>query len=205
MSYRSNQQHVGEVTLKRGLEAFFKSLPEEQCKKFSSIHRNESVRFVFKNAVQAVFKQATSLILAHINAVYILKASDVKEAKAYNLKRNSTVLVSYCDDALVRSELQARAELLQIYINKHKEHVGLILIMSSRFAMKKRHAYNFANDAGLQMSASAGLNTSEYEESELTHEQCEALKLKTTPIENNALKKSICSALEAYTTGNMIH
>ena len=205
MFYASNQQHVGQVSLKNGLEAFFQSLPEEQCKKFPSIHRNESVRLVFKNAVQSVFKQATSLILAHINAVYILKASDVKEAKAYNLKENSTVLVVYCDDALVRSELQARAELLQIYVNKRKEHVGLILIMPSRFAMKKRYAYDFANDAGLQMSVGAGSNSSEYEEYELTNKQCEALKLKTSPIEDNALKKSICSALEAYTAGNMVH
>ena len=204
MVYLKNSR-VGKTSLKRGLETFFQRMPEGKGEEFLKVYRNESVRVIFKNAVDAVYKQASNLILQHINAVYVLKASDVKEARNYILKKNKTVLAIYCDDALVRSDLKERSELLQIYFNKHEEHIGCTIVYPATRGMKQRHAYELESKKSARLSEKSSTSKQEYEKCRLSDMQCEGLKHKAAPIENKKLKKSICSALEAYTAGNMVH
>lgn len=55
--------------------------------------------------------------------------------------QGKTLLVVYCDDAMVRSDLDARQEMLKMHLNRQGEHVEAFSIKPARFDMKARHPF----------------------------------------------------------------
>ncbi len=111
--------------------------------------RIAQVRLAWKNAVEAVYKDAAEMVLNHINAVYIVSA-----ATRVNGSRNkgrivaepgqstSNQLIVYVDDSLIRSDLDARQEFLKLHLKEQGENVDEFCILPSRFEMKERHPFD---------------------------------------------------------------
>lgn len=113
----------------------------------ANAYRVAKVHTLWQNAVEAVYKDAAQMVLNHINAVYIMSATDVDDIKAaYRVVNGGTVLVVYADDSLIRSDLDARQEFLKMKINEQGEHVESFCIKPSRFDMKSRHPFYLSSD-----------------------------------------------------------
>ena len=86
--------------------------------------------------MEAVYRDSASLVLDHTNGVYIMKPEQANDPMAARVPAGKTLLVVYCDDAMIRSDIDARQEMLKIRLNEQGEHVALFSIKPARFDMK---------------------------------------------------------------------
>ena len=91
--------------------------------------------------MEAVYRDSASLVLDHTNGVYIMKPEQANDPMAARVPAGKTLLVVYCDDAMIRSDIDARQEMLKIRLNEQGEHVALFSIKPARFDMKARHPF----------------------------------------------------------------
>lgn len=78
--------------------------------------RAAAVNVAWRNAVEAVYKDAAQMVLDHVNAVYIMAADEVVKGATTKASHTGTgaQLVVYADDSLIRSDLDARQEFLKM-------------------------------------------------------------------------------------------
>lgn len=95
----------------------------------------------WRMATEAVYGPSAPLILDHTNAVYIMRPDKANDPAAARVPQGKTLLVVYCDDAMVRSDLDARQEMLKMHLNRQGEHVEAFSIKPARFDMKARHPF----------------------------------------------------------------
>ena len=112
--------------------------------------RAAAVNVAWRNAVEAVYKDAAQMVLDHVNAVYIMAADEVVKGATTKASHTGTgaQLVVYADDSLIRSDLDARQEFLKMKLKGQGEHVETFKILPSRFEMKARHPFRRAEEAG---------------------------------------------------------
>ena len=94
----------------------------------------EALRFaevndLWRNAVGAVFGgDSADLVLDHTNSVYVMSGEQGGNLRRFDRPRSETqgsvagkVLAVYCDDSMVRSELDNRQELLKMKFKEQGE------------------------------------------------------------------------------------
>lgn len=178
--------------------------------------RAAEVNVVWRNAVEAVYGDAASLVLAHVNAVYILDADAVVAGSRDGSSRARPIpeagncrppqskkqqpaggaqLVVYSDDSLIRSDIDARQEFLKMRLREQGEHVETFKILPSRFDMKARHPFVAKEDAGAAQSLrSAG---GEAPSEPLTPQQREQLEQQALQVENPSVRSALLKAIDA--------
>ena len=145
--------------------------------------RVAEVHVRWKCAVEAVYRDSASLVLDHTNGVYIMKPEQANDPMAARVPAGKTLLVVYCDDAMIRSDIDARQEMLKIRLNEQGEHVALFSIKPARFDMKARHP--FREEAARTP------------EPLISSEAAARLREQAAGVEDKRLRESILKALEA--------
>ncbi len=168
-----------------GIQSILSNINGEE-KEQNSLRRAAEVNHIWKTAVEEVYGDASNLILEHTNAVYIMSAEAVDDAKiADRVAHGGTVLVVYCDDSMIRSDIDARQEFLKIKINKQGERVEIFSIKVSKFGMKSRHPF-------LNLLES---NNIKNKKKNLTGKECEEINKNVSIIDNNEVRSALYKAI----------
>lgn len=103
---------------------------------------------VWVEAIEAVFKEASSLVLEHTNTVYLMSGEQGSNLRRFDRPRSENrhnitgkVLVVYCDDSTVRSELDNQQEMIKLKFKERGEDVEAFKIIPSTRDMKNRHPF----------------------------------------------------------------
>ena len=155
--------------------------------------RVAEVHVRWKCAVEAVYRDSASLVLDHTNGVYIMKPELANDPMAARVPAGKTLLVVYCDDAMIRSDIDARQEMLKIRLNEQGEHVALFSIKPARFDMKARHPFREEAARAAQQAAQAASTP----EPLISSEAAARLREQAADVEDKRLRESILKALEA--------
>lgn len=155
--------------------------------------RVAEVHVRWKCAVEAVYRDSASLVLDHTNGVYIMKPEQANDPMAARVPAGKTLLVVYCDDAMIRSDIDARQEMLKIRLNEQGEHVALFSIKPARFDMKARHPFREEAARAAQQAAQAARTS----EPLISSEAAARLREQAAGVEDKRLRESILKALEA--------
>ena len=126
-----------------------KALLEEKNPGGAEALRFAEVNDLWKNAVAVVFGgDSAALVLDHTNSVYVMSGEQGGNLRRFDRPRSETqgpvegkVLAVYCDDSMVRSELDNRQELLKMKFNEQGENVELFKIVPSTRDMKNQHPF----------------------------------------------------------------
>lgn len=161
--------------------------------------RAAAVNVAWRNAVEAVYKDAAEMVLGHINAVYIMGADEVVAGAPSKASHTGTgsQLVVYSDDSLIRSDLDARQEFLKMKLKEQGEHVETFRILPSRFEMKSRHPFRREEDPATSSASRAG--RSEPPRPPLTPEEHAALEEHIESVESPAVRAALARAIRADT------
>lgn len=160
--------------------------------------RAAAVNVAWRNAVEAVYKDAAEMVLDHVNAVYIMAADEVVKGAPMKASHTGTgaQLVVYSDDSLIRSDLDARQEFLKMKLKEQGEHVETFKILPSRFDMKSRHPFRRAEaDGGPPRSARPVRD--EAPRVPLTPEEQAALEASVDAVESPAVRRALERAIRA--------
>ena len=155
--------------------------------------RVAEVHVRWKCAVEAVYRDSAPLVLDHTNGVYIMKPEQANDPMAARVPAGKTLLVVYCDDAMIRSDIDARQEMLKIRLNEQGEHVAMFSIKPARFDMKARHPFREEAARAAQQAARA----SRAPEPLISSEAAACLREQAAGVEDKRLRESILKALEA--------
>ncbi|MFQ9180755.1 MAG: phosphoadenosine phosphosulfate sulfotransferase [Eggerthella lenta] len=143
----------------------------------------------WRNAVEAVYKDAAQMVLDHVNAVYIMAADEVVKGTPTRASHAGTgaQLVVYADDSLIRSDLDARQEFLKMKLKEQGEHVETFKILPSRFEMKARHPFRRAEENGVACAARAIANP----RTPLSPEEEAALEASVGAVESPTVRRAL--------------
>ena len=159
------------VSLSSGINAALEELFEsdEEARKNYRIVQLEDV---FQEVTQVVFKRGASLVLKHVNAVYLFEEKGVKK------------FVIYSDDSSVRSSLDARREFLKIHLFKQGIVFDEMSILPAQRTIKGRHPFENAP----KMAQKPVLR-------DLTAEEMAEIEEFVAPMENEIVKEAFKQAL----------
>ena len=180
------------VDLGSGLQQLLRSLGAAGAQAARS-QRVAEVHVRWKCAVEAVYRDSASLVLDHTNGVYIMKPEQANDPMAARVPAGKTLLVVYCDDAMIRSDIDARQEMLKIRLNEQGEHVALFSIQPARFDMKARHPFREEAARAAQQAARAAHAPDPL----ISPEAAVRLREQAAGVEDKRLRESILKALEA--------
>ena len=175
-----------------GLQQLLRSLGAAGAQAARS-QRVAEVHVRWKCAVEAVYRDSASLVLDHTNGVYIMKPEQANGPMAARVPAGKTLLVVYCDDAMIRSDIDARQEMLKIRLNEQGEHVALFSIKPARFDMKARHPFREEAARAAQQAARAAHAPDPL----ISPEAAARLREQAEGVEDKRLRESILKALEA--------
>lgn len=175
-----------------GLQQLLRSLGASGVQAARS-QRVAEVHVRWKCAVEAVYRDSAPLVLDHTNGVYIMKPEQANDPMAARVPAGKTLLVVYCDDAMIRSDIDARQEMLKIRLNEQGEHVALFSIKPARFDMKARHPFREEAARAAQQAA----QVSRTPEPLISSEAAARLREQAACVEDKRLRESILKALEA--------
>lgn len=160
--------------------------------------RAAAVNVAWRNAVEAVYKDAAEMVLDHVNAVYIMAADEVIKGAPTKTSRTGTgaQLVVYSDDSLIRSDLDARQEFLKMKLKEQGEHVETFKILPSRFDMKARHPFRRAEAARATSEPPRSERAAE-PRTPLTPEEQAALEASVEAVESPTVRRALERAIRA--------
>ena len=153
--------------------------------------RAAAVNVAWRNAVEAVYKDAAQMVLDHVNAVYIMAADEVVKGTPTRASHAGTgaQLVVYADDSLIRSDLDARQEFLKMKLKEQGEHVETFKILPSRFEMKARHPFRRPEEDGASRE--------ETPRTPLSPEEEAALEASVGAVESPTVRRALERAIRA--------
>ena len=157
--------------------------------------RAAAVNVAWRNAVEAVYKDAAQIVLDHVNAVYIMAADEVVKG-ATTKAGTGAQLVVYADDSLIRSDLDARQEFLKMKLKEEGEHVETFKILPSRFEMKARHPFRRPEADGAT-ARSARTDREETPRTPLSPEEEAALEASVGAVESPTVRRALERAIRA--------
>ncbi len=160
--------------------------------------RAAAVNVAWRNAVEAVYKDAAEMVLDHVNAVYIMAADEMVKGAPTKASHTGTgaQLVVYSDDSLIRSDLDARQEFLKMKLKEQGEHVETFKILPSRFDMKARHPFRRAESSGGGGRPPRPMSD-EAPRAPLTPEEQAALEASVEAVESPTVRKALERAIRA--------
>ena len=158
--------------------------------------RAAAVNVAWRNAVEAVYKDAAQMVLDHVNAVYIMAADEVGKGTPTRASHAGTQLVVYADDSLIRSDLDARQEFLKMKLKEQGEHVETFKILPSRFEMKARHPFRRPEEDGAT-ARSARASREETPRTPLSPEEEAALEASVGAVESPTVRRALERAIRA--------
>lgn len=134
-------EHLGNVLMheKRRLQALD---PEGRLAR-----RIAEVNAMFKDAVEHLYKENASLVLAHVNAVYIkyendAPSKDSAEGEENKETRGRKMLMVYMDDGSFRSDIHSQQHFILLWLKKnYGEDIEIFKTFPSRFGMRNRHPF----------------------------------------------------------------
>lgn len=183
-----------------------KALLEEKNPAGAEALRASEVNELWQRAVSGVFESdAAALVLDHTNSVYVMSGEQGGSLKRFERPRSEIpgpvrgkILVVYCDDSIVRSELDNRQELLKMIFKKKGEDIEALRILPSTRDMKNRHPFR---DKLTDLGTS---NTSFVRPSRitraLTEEELATIHKTTNHVENPVVKRALYRAFIASAT-----
>jgi hypothetical protein len=185
---------IGLIDAKNLLSVLKKQLggmPESaiQSQRVAEVHHR------WKTAVERVYGGSSGLVLDHTNAVYVMSPEASNDPAAKRVSPGKTLLVVYSDDAMVRSDIDARQEFLKMRLNEQGEHVEVFSIKASRQGMKSRHPFG---DDALGGSACEGYGSQTYEKT-LSADDAASLSRAAEGVGDPKLRESILKAIKANT------
>ena len=160
-----------------------------QSQRVAEVHQR------WKTAVEHVYGGSSGLILDHTNAVYIMSPEASNDPAAKKVSPGKTLLVVYSDDAMVRSDIDARQEFLKMRLNEQGEHVEVFSIKASRQGMKSRHPFK----DGIFGASSREDDGSRTYEKTLSVDDAVSLSHVAEEVGNPKLRESILKAIKANT------
>lgn len=147
--------------------------------------RTAIVHAKWKEAVTAVYKNSTQLVLDHINSVVIMEENGYPALKVY------------CDDSLIRSDLDARQEFLKMKLHELGENIETFTIIPSRFDMKARHPFRLHEE---ETTLATSPQTTETEtQPPLSPEHRQVIQQSAEAVENDAVREALKRAMFAAT------
>lgn len=173
-----------------GLQKLLNNLGEQGAQAAKS-RRVAEVHMRWRVATEAVYGPSAPLVLDHTNAVYIMRPDKANDPMAARVPQGKTLLVVYCDDAMVRSDLDARQEMLKMHLNRQGEHVEAFSIKPARFDMKARHPFRE------EVAAAAATAAAPAPAPLIDHAAAERLRKQAELVEDRRLRESILNALDA--------
>lgn len=180
-----------QMSLGEGLRSMLKALGGSDPETVRA-QRVAEVHVRWKIAVEAVYKDAASLVLDHTNAVYIVSPEKTKDPAADKVGQGHTLLVVYTDDATVRSDIDARQEFLKLKLNEQGERIDVFSIKASRRDMLKRHPYR-----GEGVGEGFVPPTPKPAKPQIDLSAAQRLKEQASKVEPASLRESIVKALDA--------
>lgn len=139
-------------------------------------YRARQVRDRYRKAIEAVYKDNAGLFLAHTNNVYIFDKGGIK------------TLVSYVDDSLYASELNAQRELIRLkLLELFGEKVEQFDIHVSRGNYKKHHPFLESDEGKREVPPLPDLDRSELD----------TVKKTAANVEDKRLRESFEKAMTA--------
>lgn len=164
--------------------------------------RYERVNRLWEEASREVFGSAASLVLDHTNTVYLMTPEQAADLRRFDRPRSAmqrsfsgNVLVVYADDSLVRSEIDARQQLLVMKCHQLGEHVEGVVILPSKGAMKARHPFR---EKPLEGAVPTSTPTEAARPSEpLPPEEAQRIEGALNGMDNVALREAVRRAITA--------
>ena len=169
--------------LSSGVQGFLTSLGLEAAKHM----RHQQIRERYKAAVQRVWadsSEAARLVLAHTNGMYVQK--DERLRTGPHKHKDRIIFGVYLDDAVVRTEFDARQQMLVMALHQEGMSFDELRILHAKGDMRHRHAFPDAREGAT--SASPAMSTGSSAVAERTVMD-EVKKL-------DALKRAFCLAFE---------
>lgn len=158
--------------------------------------RAAEIRSLFRQAVEAVYKQNAEAVLTHINEVYVVDGSKVEvkrfDRPRYGKRNGGRILVVHCDDSIVRSDLDNYQEFIKLKFQEAGEAIDAMDIVPSIGEMKRRKPFEFGeNSAAFSTSSSAASTVALTAE-----EEAEATRLAEN-VEDNLTRNAFLKAMIA--------
>ena len=139
--------------------------------------RANQVRTRYRRAIEAVYRKAAPMHLAHTNNVYIMEKGGVR------------TLIVYVDESIFAAELNAQRELIKLHLlQEFGEDVEQFEIHVSRGKYKGNHPYAADLDGGQANSPSA---------KPLSAAEREYVQTTATTIQDNHMREAFQKAMTA--------
>ena len=199
------EERCGEQSLSETLTLLFSS-SEEARKAYLRQIRVNQIHERWKRAVNEVFQEAAHLVQEHVNGVFILPAGQVRKVRILtHAGEEDPVLVVYCDDSQVRSEIDARQEQLKASFWKQGEQVFSVAIPVANGDMRNRHPFCSAERTRQiqeRLRAEQVQQTRVFagKAHELSQQQKEFIETCCSCLEDTQLKRSVVGAMQACLT-----
>lgn len=180
-----------------------KAVLEEKNPGAGEAMRFAEINELWKNAVSAVFKEGSAaLVLDHTNSVYVMTGEQGGSLHRFDRLRSETqgvvagkVLAVYCDDSMVRSELDNRQELLKMKFREQGEQVEALKILPSTRDMKNRHP--FRDEAERDGNPAPAFVRTKRTSRALTEEEVAEAHKRASQVENPAVRRALYRAMLA--------
>lgn len=164
--------------------------------------RYERVNRLWEQAVESTFGPAARLVLDHTNVVYVMAPDQAAELRRFDRPRaamqrsyGGNVLVVYADDSTVRSEIDARQQLLAMKCRQLGTPVEGVVILPSTAGMKSRHPFR---REGVVSGAGRGDAADHQPPAEsLSPEERQQLDAAVQAVENERLREAMQRAIGA--------
>lgn len=164
--------------------------------------RYERVNRLWGQAVEGAFGPAARLVLDHTNVVYVMTPDQAAELRRFDRSRavmqrsyGGNVLVVYADDSTVRSEIDARQQLLAMKCRQLGTPVEGVVILPSTGGMKLRHPFRREESTpGSQRGESSDQQTPS---EPLSPEERQQLEAAVQTVENERLRAAMRRAIGA--------
>ncbi len=148
--------------------------------------RATQVRAEFKEAIEWVYGDYSSIFLKHVNAVYITKKPD-----------QPCRLITYVDESMFAADLNAQREMVKGWINdRFNERIEVFEIHTSRGRYKESHPYLESN-ADAVSSYGRASNGGRISIKKLSEEEVFHVKQTAASLEDEKLKKAFEKAMIA--------
>lgn len=125
-------------SLSKGMQGFMASLGPEAARAM----RVQQIRDRYKAAVQRAWSdspEAARLVLAHTNGMYVAK--DERRRTGPDKHKDRIVFDVYLDDAVVRTEFDARQQMLALALRQEGMSFDELRILHAKGDMRHRHAF----------------------------------------------------------------
>ena len=183
-------------SLKVGLDHQIAHFDGHSEKAFKTARNNA----VFEQAVRQTWSDnpaAAEYVLAHTNSLFFAKDDAPRKGNAKAAERY--VMGVYLDDAMARSELNARREVLMLALMRLGLRFDELRIIASTFGMRERRLYPAAVERVSEMLGGSGRFRTAEDEAWAAHAISEgAISQLSSQVDDARVSDALAKAMRAY-------